>query len=201
MYIYFARHGQTFWNIERRMQGSINTKLTDEGKKQAYLLGKRLCNEDITRIYSSPLDRAYDTAKIVGDLLKIDITRYDRLKEFCFGEWEGMTYDDIKTKYPVQWECWTNKSFEFSIPNGETLIEGMDRIVKVINEIIQKNSSNIAIVTHGTLIELYMHYLKNTNINNITMEKKISKNGSISKIEVKGQSKRIIYLDDYKHLV
>ena len=201
MYIYFARHGQTFWNIEERMQGSINTKLTDEGKRQAFLLGRRLAKENISKIYSSPLDRAYYTAQIVGDLLNLDITRYDKLKEFSFGEWEGMTYDDIKAKYPIQWKNWTNKSFKFNIPNGECLIEGMNRIVQSINEIIQDNSSNIAIITHGTVIELYIHYLMNTDINKITMEKKVSKNGSISKIEVEGQNKKIIYLDDDKHLI
>lgn len=201
MYIYFARHGQTFWNLENRMQGSINTKLTDEGKRQAFLLGKKLANENISKIYSSPLDRAYNTAKIVGNMLNLNIDRCSKLKEFSFGDWEGMTYEDIRTKFPLQWENWTNRSFKSNIPNGECLTEGMNRIVKTVNEIIKNNNSNTVIVTHGTIIELYIHYLMNTDIKKIVMEKKVTKNGSISKIEVNGQNKKIIYLDDDKHLM
>lgn len=75
--IYLTRHGQTLWNIENRLQGRGNSKLTEEGKGRAEMLSKRMKNIHIDTIYSSPLERAFITANIIKGDRDIEIITDD----------------------------------------------------------------------------------------------------------------------------
>jgi broad specificity phosphatase PhoE len=92
------RHGQTDWNLAQRFQGQSDIPLNEVGKKQAMALADRLTNESINIVYSSDLQRAIETSKIIMQMsdCKPDLHPDQRLREVNFGDWEGLTYDEIK---------------------------------------------------------------------------------------------------------
>ena len=87
MDIYFLRHGETKWNTRGRIQGQKNTRLSEKGLEQARMTAEGMEDIPFDIIYSSPLERAYETAQIVRGERNIPIIRDDRLKEslvfFC----------------------------------------------------------------------------------------------------------------------
>lgn len=185
MYLYLIRHGETDWNMEKRMQGQIDINLNMNGVHQAKALGRKLKDGyDVKRLYSSPLTRAYMTGRIVGDILGLKCEKRDELMEFNFGDWQGMTYGEIEKRYSRDWHNWNNCSHLVKISGGETFREGYCRIAMAIDEIIKSNSENTAIITHGTSIEFYINYMMNTSIEEIKMERLVGENTSIYKIYI-----------------
>lgn len=94
MNLYIMRHGQTDWNLEYRLQGQTNIDLNEAGIEMAKEASKKYKDLEIDLIYSSPLNRAYDTAKYVRGSRNIEIIKDDRLMEVGFGPYEGTTSKD-----------------------------------------------------------------------------------------------------------
>ena len=97
-YIYITRHGQSQWNVEKKVQGVTDTPLTQQGIEQAHALALKLKEEKIhvDEILYSPLSRAADTARIIAEENKLPLTLEPRLIEQNFGEYEGHEW----TKHP-----------------------------------------------------------------------------------------------------
>ena len=83
--IYLTRHGQTVWNLTKRLQGSGNSELTEEGIERAKILSERLKSIDLDCIYTSPIKRAYETALILKGNKNIDVICEEGLRELSFG--------------------------------------------------------------------------------------------------------------------
>ena len=86
--IYLTRHGQTLWNLEKRLQGRGNSPLTEDGIERAKELRDRLKNIHIDIIYSSPIERAFETAKIIKGDKDVEIITDDGFMEMCFGDYD-----------------------------------------------------------------------------------------------------------------
>ncbi|MGZ3298047.1 MAG: histidine phosphatase family protein [Asticcacaulis sp.] len=93
---FVLRHGQTDWNLQARLQGSTDIPLNDTGREQARQAAERLHGLGITRIVSSPLSRALETARIVGERLGLAPDIDGRLIERNFGLFEGLTLDEVR---------------------------------------------------------------------------------------------------------
>lgn len=89
MHLYIIRHGETLWNREKRLQGRTNIDLSDEGERIARLTAEGMKDIAFTHIFSSPLNRAMQTAKILRADRDLPIVIDDRLIEVCFGDYEG----------------------------------------------------------------------------------------------------------------
>jgi probable phosphoglycerate mutase len=100
--IYLTRHGKTIWNNEKRIQGWKDSQLIREGISNAKNLKKRFENIDFDYILSSPLKRAYDTAKILKGERTLEILKKDFLKEINMGDWEGKMFSEIEKEYPEE---------------------------------------------------------------------------------------------------
>jgi broad specificity phosphatase PhoE len=98
--ILLARHGETDWNAERRVQGHSDTPLNDRGQEQALELAGELADEHLDAVYSSDLLRAHETARIVAEQRGLDVSAIRDLRERHFGTWEGLTDDEIFARYP-----------------------------------------------------------------------------------------------------
>src|SRR6185369_6866034 len=98
--ILLARHGETDWNVERRVQGHSDTPLNDRGRQQACALAEELAGESIDAVYSSDLLRAHETARIVAEQRGLGVTSIRDLRERHFGTWEGLTDEEIFERYP-----------------------------------------------------------------------------------------------------
>lgn len=89
MNLYVVRHGQTEWNIMKKMQGSVDIPLNEKGIEQAYITKKNLENISIDIIFCSPLKRAMQTAEVINQDRNLEIIYDERLRERNYGEFEG----------------------------------------------------------------------------------------------------------------
>ena len=101
-----SRHGQTDYNAPRRMQGQLDTHLSDLGREQAARAGQALIDEPITRIISSDLSRAFDTATIIAGQLGLDVEKDERLRETHLGEWQSRTSVEVDEELPGARAAW-----------------------------------------------------------------------------------------------
>ena len=169
--IYLTRHGETEWNIEKRLQGRGDSPLTENGIQRAKELRDRIKNIDIDVIYSSPIKRALNTANILRGNKNIDIITDDSLMEMCFGDYEGKKIDIVQEENP-SWDInlIMQGNVEICAPNGENLKEVRERISKLMNKIIAENmGKSILIVTHGITLKALMYYFKDEDVNSEVM--------------------------------
>lgn len=165
--IYLTRHGQTLWNIEKRLQGRGNSPLTEEGIERAKELRDRIKNIHIDIIYSSPIERALNTANIIKGDKDIEVVTDDGLMEMCFGDYEGRITDEIMKENP-SWniDLIMKGDTKLSAPNGENLAEVRDRVSKAMDRIIEENKGKtILIVAHGITLKALMYYFKDEEVN------------------------------------
>lgn len=198
--LYLIRHGESEWNALKKIQGQQDVPLTEKGTKQAELTGKRLIKEDIKKIYSSDLKRAYQTAKIIGNILNVEVIPIKELREINFGIWEGLNSDILESKYPKEHELWLKQPEKLKIDGAETIFEVQKRAMESINKIISDNDNedNILIVSHGATLKTIILGLLGVDISHF---KNMSlKNVSISIIEFRQFNKVLTLLNDTSHI-
>jgi broad specificity phosphatase PhoE len=126
--VFLARHGETEWTVTRRHTGSTDVPLTDAGELQAVELGQLLTGVEPDRVLSSPLRRALDTARLAG--FEDQVQQVDALREFDYGEYEGLTSDQIRAVRP-DWDL-----FRDGCPGGETVEQVAARVKPLLDEIV-----------------------------------------------------------------
>ena len=198
--IYIARHGETKWNIEGRMQGFKNSDLTQRGISDARSLGESLKDIDFDCIYSSPLGRALDTAKYIRQDDNTKIILDDSLKELNLGLWEGMTHEEIKEKYPIQYNNFREHPESFESQGGESFLELIKRVEKGLNNIIKdENHENILIVTHTCVIKAISIIIKGNDVKDFWNLPFIN-NTSLTILEVINKEIKVLLEADVSHL-
>ncbi|MFA5524889.1 MAG: histidine phosphatase family protein [Tissierellales bacterium] len=197
--IYLVRHGESEWNILNKVQGQNNTNLTDKGREQAQKIGHRLIEEKIDTIFSSDLNRALDTAKIIGQILGLKVKSFEELREKKFGVWEGLTKQEIIDKFNNEHIIWMTEPHKLNLPNAENIVDLQERLLNVVNILIKDNENkNILIVSHGASIKALILGLLGIDIslyNKLTIS-----NTSLSIIEYRDFSPVIRVLNDTNHL-
>lgn len=118
--VYLVRHGQTIWNLEHRLQGQLDSPLTDDGVRQAASTAVRVSTVGITTICSSPLGRAVHTAGIIAEFLGARVVEIDELAELHHGEMAGMTWDEIDLAFPTAREERAENRYGWAFPGGES---------------------------------------------------------------------------------
>lgn len=146
-----VRHGETEWNRQKRHQGQKDIPLNEFGRQQVSALSRRLKTEPINALYTSDLCRAWETAKTISiNFSKLVIVKDARLREMNFGEWEGLTWSEIREKDPSVVENWSNYLAEKGPPGGENLFRFSNRIRNFSDEIIKSHpNETILLVAHG----------------------------------------------------
>ncbi len=152
--IYFVRHGETVWNTERRLQGSLDSRLTNEGLAQALenaqTLEEALPNIATLAFVSSPLGRARMTMDLIRARLALPVPGYvveERLAEVRFGDWEGMTFKQIESNFPDQWAERQRAKWTHAPPNGESFAQASERLKAWVGEL----KSDTVVVAHGAV--------------------------------------------------
>ncbi len=151
--VYLIRHGETEDADSRRYKGHIDVPLSENGIAQVKRLADHLSkNADLKAVYCSGLSRAVKSAEIVAGPFNLKPIINDGLKERNFGAWEGMTFDEIKEKWPDAFNAWAENPLQFSPMEGESTLDVRDRAMKTFNDIVPKHKEeSIAIVAHGGL--------------------------------------------------
>lgn len=166
--IYIARHGETEANVKKIMQGSqTDTPLTQEGKKQAQVLGKALKKADIDIIISSPAQRAKDSADIIAQQtnIKVPITYSGQLQERNMYELDGKPYSIFDTEFKNEIDSFRNLSqedkFKTSLAGMESDKEVAERLIKYFKELLDKyDNKKLLLVTHGGVMKALLQYAR-----------------------------------------
>ena len=148
--IIFLRHGQATNNTERVLAGRTEgIPLTETGIKQAEHTAQFLEHMNISRIYSSPIQRAKHTAEIVGKHNSLDVTIDDRLIELDMGKFTGMPYDEIFSNHGNVFMKFYNGELEIAHNGVETFSEVKKRVLGIVDHVIEKHpDENVVLVTH-----------------------------------------------------
>ncbi|WBW94681.1 histidine phosphatase family protein [Oceanirhabdus sp. W0125-5] len=171
MRIYLTRHGETEWNLEGRLQGSLNANLTQKGIEEARMLSERLDDVDFDLILSSPLSRALDTANIIKGEKDVSIIPNQNLKEIYFGQWEGMLHKEINESHYERYNnFWTNPHL-YEPLDGEAYDEFIGRIQKVIDQILDlRDKKNVLVVAHAGVVKAFYKIFKNLSLKDFWSE-------------------------------
>ncbi|MGD9117351.1 MAG: histidine phosphatase family protein [Dehalococcoidia bacterium] len=147
MRLLLVRHGETEYNRDWRFQGHSDLGLDWVGRRQATRLRRRLSREPLDLVYSSNLKRAAETAEIIARGRGLRVVPRETLAELAFGEFEGMTYDEIIERYPQ----WRPDHFDFTAYGGESLEQLAQRIRAFEKELSSHNpaDADILIVAHA----------------------------------------------------
>ena len=149
------RHGETEYNATRRMQGQLDTNLSERGIAQAHTAAKELRDLGIKKIISSDLTRARDTAGVVGDDLGVEVVVDKRLRETHLGQWQGKTHDEVDTAHDGARARWRSDA-TWAPPEGESRIDVAQRSRAVVDELLDTydewGNSAVLLVAHGGTI-------------------------------------------------
>jgi probable phosphoglycerate mutase len=148
--ILLARHGETDDNREPiRIQGRLDTPLNDTGRAQAAELAERVAGEGIKAIFCSDLQRARETAQIVGDRLGLEPVEDARFAEGDRGELEGRYWRDVAQEDPDLYAAWRRAGEGFRFPGGESLREQLDRTLAGLDDVRATGRLPALVVCHG----------------------------------------------------
>lgn len=139
MKFYFARHGQTDWNTLRKVQGTTDIPLNENGIRQAYQLCDYLKENSIsfTKIYSSYQTRAVQTAEIAAEQFNTGYETVKGLEEMNLGLFEGHTWDEILSMYAEEFELWQADRRYSTSPGGESYQMVLERVFQALDYILE----------------------------------------------------------------
>jgi broad specificity phosphatase PhoE len=149
MILYLVRHGESVFNLERRIQGQLNVELSSLGHRQSLALAEALKSQPIEALYCSPLRRAMETAQPIAHQLCLEIKTDDRLKEINAGIFQGLHWDEIERLHPVEAVRWRTQEPDFVIPGGESRRALMERARACFDSIRETGLRQVLIVAHG----------------------------------------------------
>lgn len=160
--LWIVRHTETIGNIEKRLTGQKDYKITENGEILINLLTKELENVKFDRIYSSPSERAIDTIRPLAIKDKLPIEELDGLAEMYFGKYDGWKWEDVDKVQPEIKEQQRETNEIYGIPGQETTEEVTERMYRTILQIVKENiGKNILISSHGVAIEAFLRKIAN----------------------------------------
>ena len=168
MKLYITRHGKTLWNTEGRLQGCMDSSLTDEGIERAKELSKRLSDFNIDAIFSFDLKRVKDTAHYIKASHDYFMLFLPELREMSFGDWEGLTLDKVQTDYKEQFDNFEKDPLNYENKNGENFETFVKRVSSGLDKIIQMSFENSLIVTHGITVKAIQTIMEGRNLSDIS---------------------------------
>ena len=158
MKIYLIRHGETTGDIEDRVGGTYDDHLTETGHDQLEETAKKLVDQGIEIIFSSPLIRAQESAAIIARKIACPIDMVDGLKERHYGVITGLKKDEAKQKYPEATARHTDLTYTH--PEGESYPDFYKRVTEAFMHVTMQGYQNFAILGHGGSLKCILKFLK-----------------------------------------
>jgi alpha-ribazole phosphatase len=144
------RHGETAWNAAGRFQGQADPPLSPYGVQQAHALASCMASEVVHACYTSDLQRARETARIVAAPLGLPVRHDRRWREMAFGAWEGFHWHEIRQRDPGGLAAWQADPLRIAPPGGETLTQLADRVADALAWLGQHHDrQTVMLVAHG----------------------------------------------------
>ncbi len=203
MKLILVRHGETYWNEERRIQGGdSDIELNDTGLEQARKLAGFLENEPVAAILSSPLQRAIATAEVIASHHRLPVEIDQGLRELKVGELEGMSVSNLSTTFSQFLMQWWQDGGAMRLPNGESFGELQQRAWKAVEHLLEKHKTNPE-HNEGTTVVVVSHYfvtlaiiLKALNLPLDCFTKFKVDLGGVSILEIQDYGSRLLTFND-----
>lgn len=194
--IWFIRHGQTDWNIERRIQGATDRELNETGRRQAQLLGERLKGLGFDAVWSSDLKRARETAEIAfpGRVISVD----ERLREMHAGEHEGIVIAELSAEAAAVRAALTGGDSAAAPPGGESYRDVIGRVRAWLREL--PASGRVAAVVHGGVIQAAVRLVLGQEAGWRNGPGLSTANTGITELRVGPAGYTLVRLNDHAHL-
>lgn len=154
--VIIVRHGQTEWNRVERFRGRADLRLNETGYVQASLVARRLAAaETLAALYSSPLLRAMQTAAPIAKACGVTTRPLDGLIDIDYGEWQGLTPEEVAARYPALYRRWEESPQLVAIPGGESLAAVRARAEAALRRAVAEHEGGtVALVTHKVVCKL-----------------------------------------------
>ena len=191
MTITLVRHGQTAWNVGRRFQGRSDIPLSDVGRAQAAAASRALASDRFDVVYSSDLIRAVETAEMIAAPHDLAIHRDERLREFDFGEWEGLTWAQITQRWPHLLEHGGTEAKYYQPTGGESFDDVRERVRSFLADVRARREGQVLVVTHAGVLHAAVDGLAE----GVSFDQ-----ASITRIAMDDDGTRLITLNDVSHL-
>ena len=192
LHLTLIRHGPTEWNETGRFQGRTDLSLSALGHAHARAIATALREDAILKVYSSDLRRAKETAHAVAGARAVPLVEDARLREFDFGRWEGLTWDEILALDPELARRPRSAARYYRPAGGESFESVRLRVRAFLDDVIARDESPIAIVTHAGVLHAFCAELD--------LETTRFSAGGITRITIAGGRARIASLNDVTHL-
>lgn len=150
-----VRHGETERNLSARLQGGkSDIPLNEKGRRQARSVGFALRGERLLAIYSSPLKRAFDTAREISLYHRLKVEKIPALSEIDMGIVDGLDLEEIKENHKDFWRRWREEDYLIPLPGGESPLQVQQRAWRAIESIIQRHGKGcVLVVSHGISLQ------------------------------------------------
>ena len=149
---YLVRHGETAWNRDGRIHGHMHVGLNGQGMRQMRVLASRLAGCRFSAVYASDLSRATESAQVVVEGHGISVETDSDLREFCYGEWEGLTSEEAEARDPGAFaRLMASDTDAFVAPGGEDTRQLLSRVRRFYERAIARHqpSESVLVVAHG----------------------------------------------------
>jgi alpha-ribazole phosphatase len=148
--IYLIRHGEVEGATTPRYNGQGDVALSPRGREQYHSMAERLSGEKITACYSSDLTRCAWGAGVIAPRFGLEPQTTSHLRELNIGDWEGLTWQELMTRYPVEWQARLADIVNYRVPSGENLLDVQARVMPVISRIVETHQGEeVLVVGHG----------------------------------------------------
>ncbi len=148
--VFLARHGEVENHASGVYNGRTDVGITRKGREQMKTVLEKVRDQGISAVYCSTLSRTVEGAELISSALGLDYETLPEIRERNFGEWEGLTDAGIRERYPELYETWKEDVTTVRPPEGETLLDVSERVLKVLGRLVEKHRGEaIVIVAHG----------------------------------------------------
>ena len=194
-----VRHGETDWNIERRIQGHMDIALNATGLAQAEATARGIKGHEVAAIYSSDLTRAMQTALCLAPVASVAVQPEAGLRERHFGRMQGMNYDEMLAHDAGEAERFRQRDLYYDFGGGETLIAFADRIHATVERLASHHAGQtILLVTHGGVLDVIHRRAVGRDI--ASPRDFVVPNAALNWVDVDADGWRLLLWADKRHL-
>ncbi len=168
MKLILVRHGDVNTSNEEIFHGQSDVPLTPLGEKQAQRTAKKLSSTPVHKIYSSPLQRAYNTARAIAEPHGLDVEILNELNDIHYGAWQGLTLAEVKVRYEPLYNIWARHPEKMKFPDGESVEDVAVRAQTAANKIfVQHPDETVALVAHRIITKSLALLLIGQNLSSL----------------------------------
>jgi probable phosphoglycerate mutase len=159
MLLYLVRHGESTYNAEGRIQGQTDVPLSELGRRQSQAVADALRTQPVDAVYSSPLRRAMETARLIAEPHELSVYADARLMELNVGVFQDRLRSELAETYPLELARWLGGDEDFAIPGGESRRQLAQRGCEALRSIAAAGHCCTVAVTHGGLLSATLRSL------------------------------------------